>query len=53
MTERDEVYYARRASEERMRSQNANDPVSYKAHLELAREYERRAAPLKLPTAAS
>ena len=48
MRERDDIYYARRAREERERSQNATDQAAHRAHLELACEYERKAAPLKL-----
>jgi hypothetical protein len=36
-------YFARRAREEREKAENASNPAIYKAHLELAREYERRA----------
>jgi hypothetical protein len=43
MPERDDVpYFARRAREEREKAENASNPVFYKAHIELARQYERR-----------
>ena len=48
MRERDEAYYARRAIEERQKSEQASDPASYRVHLEMARQYERRASPLRL-----
>lgn len=44
MQETDQAYYARRAREERQKSENAADPATYRTHLEFARHYERRAA---------
>lgn len=41
-TEDDATYFLRRAQQERLKAEQATDPVSYKLHLEMAREYERR-----------
>ena len=40
--ESDIAYLQRRAGEERAKAENATDPASYRAHVELARAYERR-----------
>lgn len=39
-------YLERRVSEERQRAEEASEPSAYRAHIELAREYERRLADL-------
>ena len=40
--ESDQAYFERRAREERDKAENAPDPMSYRLHLNFAREYERR-----------
>ena len=42
--ESDRAYLDRRAHEERVKAENASDPIGYRTHLEFARAYERRIA---------
>ena len=41
-SEDDRTYFARRAREERAKAEQANEPIGYKVHTEMARQYERR-----------
>jgi len=41
-TEDERAYFERRARDERKRAEQANNPIAYKLHTELARRYEQR-----------
>ncbi|MEP9359971.1 hypothetical protein [Sphingomonas sp. KR3-1] len=45
--ETDLAYFARRATEEREKAENAKDPAGYRMHMDFAREYERKVQSLQ------